>query len=177
MTDTSTQPYSAYLLPPNVVYKADVAHLVSELERVDNDYTAKAARQKIETPPSSADDQSPLRLSDQLTAFLDLNQLTLDDSHRRSELITQLRLLKNAVPVLHMTFAVTVEPEELLRLTDWVRRSLHPQAVIEIGLQPGLVAGMYLRTPNKVHDFSLRSQLKAHHNDLTQQLEALRVGK
>lgn len=72
-----------------------------------------------------------------------------------------------------MTFAVTADPESLERLARWFRESIHPQVVIATHLQPSLIAGVYLRTPNHVHDFSLRGALAGKHGLLVNELEAL----
>jgi F0F1-type ATP synthase delta subunit len=73
-----------------------------------------------------------------------------------------------------MTFAVTADPESLQQLALWLRTTINPQAVIAVGLQPSLVAGVYLRTPNHVHDLSLRAMLKNGRGLLVEELGALR---
>ena len=75
-----------------------------------------------------------------------------------------------------MTFAVPADRESLRYIVQWVRTSVHPQALLQIGLQPALVAGVYLRTPNRVHDFSLRAALNGQHDALVKELGALRAG-
>jgi len=172
MSGTGLKPYTEFILPPNVVSKLDVSHLVAEAERADNELTAEAVGEKI-----GSYEHPELVISDQLKSFLEQNSIKLDNSHDRSELITQLRLLKDKVPVVHMTFAVIADRESLQQLIEWFRASVHPQVVIEAGLQPSLVAGVYLRTPNHVHDLSLRAALDGRHGALVEELEALYVGK
>ena len=113
-------------------------------------------------------------MSARLSAFIELNSVSLEDGHKRSELIKELRALKETVPVIHMTFASVAEPESLQLLVNWLRTEIHPQAVLEVGLQPSLVAGVYLRTPNKVHDLSLRAVLESQRDLLVQDLESYR---
>ncbi|MET0980180.1 MAG: hypothetical protein ABWX90_02910 [Candidatus Saccharimonadales bacterium] len=169
MTESATKTYVDFVLPPSVVSKLDVSRLVDEMERVDNDLTAAAVRAK-----TGSQAPNELVLSDQLTAFLNQNGLKPASSHERTALIAQLRLLKDKVPVIHMTFAVEADRESLQQLTQWLRSSVHPQAVVAVGLQPALVAGVYLRTPNRVHDLSLRAMLDSNHEVLVKDLEALR---
>lgn len=157
------------VLPPSVVSKVDLARLMSELERVDNDLTAAAVRAKT---GGSSSDVAPI--SAQLNDFLVQNELKLDDARERGELIKQMRLLKDKAPVIHMTFAVNADPDSLHQLAQWLRTSIHPQAVIGVGLQPALVAGVYLRTPNHVKDLSLRAKLEASRGLLLKEVEALR---
>jgi hypothetical protein len=157
-----------FILPASLVSRVDVAHMVDEVERVDGVMTAAAIRGSKESAAAI-----PV-LSQQLTDFLAQNELTLDDSKVRAEFIKELRLLKDKVPILHMTFAVTADPESLQQLAQWARNTIDPHAVIAVGLQPGLVAGVYLRTPNHVHDFSLRGLLAGQHGLLVKELESIR---
>lgn len=170
-TTVKTYQYSDFILPPSTVSKIDLSRLVHEVEWIDNELTSKSVRSKAGVRKHT----EPI-LSEQLTDFLEQNKLTLLEmtSRERSLFITQLRLLKDKVPVIHMTFATMADSESLAKLTGWLRESVHSQAVIAVGLQPALVAGVYLRTPNHVHDFSLRSKLEGSHDVLMKELEALR---
>lgn len=165
-----SEPNVPFTLPPTVVSKLDVSHLVSELERVDNELTTAAIHEKTGRPEHI----EPV-LSEQLAAFLGQNKLTIGDGRARSQLIVQMRQLKETVPVIHMTFATQADRESLGKLAEWLRSSIHPQAVIEVGLQPALVAGVSIRTPNHVHDLSMRAKLKGSHGVLVEELEALRA--
>ncbi len=172
MTEAAIKTYQDFVLPPNVVTKIDVSRLVTEFEFVDNEMTTAAVRTK-----TGADEQKQPVISEQLSEFLNQNKLTLQDSKERSGIVKQLRLLKDKVPVLHMTFAVNADAESLQKIAAWVRSSVHPQAVIVVGLQPSLVAGVYLRTPNHVHDLSVRGALEGRHSLLVEELESLRGSK
>ena len=169
MNESTAKTYADFVLPPNIVSKIDLSRLVSEIERVDNELTAATVRAKT----GSTEQTQPV-LSEQLTDFFTQNKLTFGSSQERSQLITQLRLLKDKVPVIHMTFAVNADRQSLQQLAQWLRSSIHPQAVISVGLQPALVAGVYLRTPNRVHDLSLRAMLEGGHGLLVKELGALR---
>lgn len=168
MSDTPATPVAELLLPPSIVSKADFAHMVNEIERIDSELTTSAVRQKVgaESLPLPA-------MSDQLTAFLQQNNITLTATYNVSDLIQRLQKLKDTAPIIHMTFAVEADRESLGQIAFWLRQSIHPQALIAVGLQPGLVAGVYMRTTNKVFDLSLKGALKGGRAILTQELEAL----
>ena len=161
--------YESFIFPSSVVTKADILHLVNELERVDNEQTAADIREKV-----GVTEQSELRISRPLLDFLEQNKLTITSGKERGRLIKQLRTLKESAPVIHLTFAVEADRESMQKLAQWLRTSLHPQAVIEIGLQPALIAGVSIRTPNHIHDFSMREMLKKNHGILVKELGALR---
>lgn len=170
MNESKALIYTDFTLPPTVVSKIDVSRMIHEFEQLDNELTSIAVRAKV-----GAGEQPSLTISESLTEFLRLNNLKVDpDGRRRSELVKQLTLLKDKAPVIHMTFAVTADRESLQQLAGWLRGSIHPQAVISVGLQPALVAGVYLRTPNHVHDLSLRAKLRSSRDILTKELEVIR---
>lgn len=172
MSRAELKTFNDFSLPASVVSRIDVSRLVAEAERLDNAMTAAAVRKKI-----GSDAATLPAMSQQLSEFLQMNDIKLEESKARSVLIKQLRALKDKVPVIHMTFAVETDVESLQQLTAWLRQSIHPQAVVDVGLQPGLVAGVYLRTPNHVHDLSLRGKLQGSRDLLVKELGALRVGK
>ena len=172
MSETKQKTYEDFILPSSVVSKVDVSRLVNELELVDDEMSAAEVRNKT----GSSSKNEPV-LSEQMSEFLEQNKLSLEDGHERTHLIKQLRLLKDKVPVIHMTFATTADHASLGKLASWVRESVHPQAVIAVGLQPALVGGVYVRTPNHVHDFTMRGKLEAQREKLKDELEALRGRK
>lgn len=167
MSESGEKTYTDFVLPPSVVSKIDVSRLVTEAERADNELTAETVGEKI-----GSYEHPELVLSEQLSSFLEQNQLRLDNTNDRTELVRQLRVLKEKVPVVHMTFATIADRESLQQLVSWFRTSVHPQVVIEAGLQPALVAGAYVRTPNRVHDLSLRAALNGRHGMLVEELGA-----
>src|SRR5690606_28953189 len=109
--------------------------------------------------------------------FLAANDLDIGDTLQRAGLIRQLRQLKASAPVAHVTFASPVDTESLRQITAWLRESVHPQAIVVVGLQPSLFGGVYIRTPNRVHDCSLRAQLAGHRDIIAREVEALSGGK
>lgn len=169
MTEAPIKAAADFVLPPSVVGKIDLSRLVTEVERVDNDLTTAEVRAN----GAAANAAQPI-MSQQLIDFLQGNGLSLANSQERMDLIKQLRQLKDKAPVIHMTFAVTADATSLQQIAQWLRQEIDPQAVIAVGLQPGLVAGVYLRTPNHVHDLSLRGQLAAQREVLAKELGTLR---
>lgn len=170
MTQTALS-HTTFQLPPSIVTKLDLSRLVSEAESIDDALTTAEIRARtgaaaLPAPAASA----------QFVQFLQVNKLSME-GNRRAEVVRELRALKENAPVVHMTFAVTADTESLQQLVNWLRQSVHAHALIEVGLQPSLVAGVYMRTTNRVYDFSLRGALAEHREELVGELETLRVGR
>lgn len=178
MSKTQDTKHDSFTLPASIVSKVDVSRLVDEVERVNNDMTAAGVR-KGKHHEHSKDEQSMAMptLSDQLASFLKENEFELENSNDRAHIIKELRLLKNKVPVVNLTFAVTADRESLQQLVAWFRSEAHPQTVLSVSLQPALIAGVYVRTPNQIHDMSMRTKLKAGRTVLLKELEAFRGNK
>lgn len=172
MTAAATATHESYVVPPSIVSKLDVSRLVREVEQIDAQLTSVAARAHAGAPQT----QPQITASDQLTDFLHSNSLAITmDSNARAVLVKELRLLKDNAPVVTMTFATPADQESLSVLAAWLRKSIHPQAIVAAGLQPALVAGVYVRGVNQVFDMSLRGKLAGRQTQLIAKLEEYRA--
>jgi F0F1-type ATP synthase delta subunit len=158
-----------FVFPKTLVTRVDLARMVREIESIDNDMAAQRARAKTEKAAVSAPATSKI-----LAEFLEMNKLDIVDDHQRTALKDALRHFKDVAPIVHMVFASDPSPDVLHELTEYLRTNIHPQSLISVGLQPGLIGGVYIRTPNHVHDFSIRSLLKSKRDVMVRQLEAFR---
>ena len=115
-------------------------------------------------------------MSKSLDCFIEMNKIDIANDHARMELKEHLRALKDHAPIIHMTFAVDADPEFLSKLVEWLRQNIHPQTLVSVGLQPSLVGGVHMRTPNHVHDFSIRKLLATKRDLMVHELEGYRAG-
>jgi F0F1-type ATP synthase delta subunit len=74
-----------------------------------------------------------------------------------------------------MSFSAEPSTVFMQKMTDYVRQNIHPQALLQVGLQPNIGAGFMLRTTNKYYDFSLRSVLKTKHDELMHNLRSVQA--
>lgn len=160
---------AAYVLPPALITRADLARLVREVETLDNELEAQKARNHA----TGGQGYHLPNLSQGLNDFAELNKLDLANDQSRMLLKEQMKIIKDKAPVVHLTFAVEADPESLRFLAEYMRRELHPQTVLSVGLQPALVGGVYMRTPNHVHDFSLRAKLSQSRGVIQQDIDQL----
>lgn len=174
MSSASLAIFGSYELPPTIATKRDLALLVSELERIDNEMTSASVQNH---QGDQQGDQQGVYIPDQVQEFLNINEFGLDNTNDRTELIAQLRLLKRQAPVIHMSFAVEADSSSLGSIVSWFRDSIHPQSIIAVGFQPSLVAGAYVRTPNHIYDLSLRSAFKKGREKLLEELESISGNK
>lgn len=139
-------------LPATVVGQVDVARLIRELNGLEDFFTAAKVRE-------SGSPMTPPRLTRVLESLTRENKVNLLEAKERQALTTALdKLLKNA-PLLHISFASEPPPRFLSQILEWLRANVHPQTLLQVGLQPTIAAGCVLRTPNKIIDMSLRSYL------------------
>lgn len=159
-------------LPPSVVSRSDVSRLIREVEQLINQFVASDVKVRVGEKVESA-----YRTSNQLRELVDMNKLNLDNSTAREGLLFLLRGLKKHAPIVNITLASQVDNNDLEKLIKWFRSEIHKQTILVIGLQPNLIGGMYIRTPNHVYDYSLRTQLEGHRDDIVKQLELINAGR
>ena len=159
---------SDLVLPSSLATRSDLQRVIAEIERIDNSLNSAQIHEQIGHP---VDDS--LTTSKQLADFLQINDIDIKNGEDRSRLLHDARHLKITAPVIHVTFATSADNDELTKIIDWVRQSVHPMAVLAVGLQPSLIGGVYIRTTNKVFDFSIRSQLADGRHIIKLELEAL----
>lgn len=154
-------------LPPTLITKVDFAHMINEVEVIDAALEAQKVRgYKKEQYRLPA-------ISRTLSDFLTLNQVDVLDDHTRMAFKAQVRKLKDKVPIVHLTFATPADAESLEYLAGWIRQEIHPLAVLSVGMQPSLIGGTYIRTPNHVHDYSMRALFKGKTSVLVEELSRL----
>ncbi len=161
--DTSVVPERVLSLPILVTSPADVGRLGRELELIDNSLLQlglRAANTEVKMPRTS-------RLMDQT---IQLNKLNLLQAADRVLLQHFVAAVRAKAPVLHISFSTDPAPAFIEKLMVWLRREIHPELLLTIGLQPTIGAGCIVRTNNKYFDFSLRQDFAAKSNLL---LEAL----
>jgi F0F1-type ATP synthase delta subunit len=139
-------------LPNTVISQADVARLIRELNGLNDFFVGaktRAAGSSMQLPKVS-------RLAEQLASN---NGANLVNEADRQKLQSGLQKIYDSAPNLHISFAVEPSPRALEKILVWIRQNIHPQAMLQIGLQPAIAAGCMLRTTNKVFDMSLRTHL------------------
>lgn len=138
-------------LPVSAATRADVGRLLREAEAVDSFLQQAGIRQPgtpLKLPRAS-------RLFDEIVAANKLNMLQEAD---RQQLHTLLQTVYKEAPILHMSFGTDPSPVFLRKLVSWIRRNIHPQALLQIGLVPNIGAGCVVRTNNRFFNFSLKQR-------------------
>lgn len=157
-------------LPPSVVSQVDIGRLQREITGL-NDFFIGA---KVRAAGTSM--QLP-QLSRPMDLLARENGINLLDSEHRQRLMTQLDSVYKSAPSFHISFAVEPSPKALERILLWLRQNVHPQVLLQVGLQPAIAAGCVLRTTNKVFDMSLRNRLHSQKKVLTQLISGASDGR
>lgn len=172
MTDGVLIGTQEFTLPASIITKADLSRLVEEVEKLNNQMIEDDARQKVGSP-----DGGQSVLSPSLLDFFSINDMHLNDNIDLGLFIKQLRAMVSKAPVVHLTFATEADEASLAQVVSWLRKSIHSQVVVSVGLQPSILGGVYLRTTNHVLDLSLRKQLEGSRELLIKQVGAITGGE
>lgn len=158
------------VLPPAVVGPADVSRLKRELEGLE-DYLHQA---KLRTAGHSSG--KPPRPSRLLGTLTEANHAQLLEAADRRRLLAFLKLAQEHAPVVHISFASDPSAAFTSKIVSWFRTNIHPQLLVQVGLQPGIAAGCVVRTPNQYYDFSLRRQFSGKRALLVDSLKGQPLG-
>ena len=151
-TDAKAEP--SLQLTPDIITALELNRVIRELENLD-DFLHQA---NIRTPGSSMSLPKTTKL---LEGLAEANGFSLLDTVHRKHLIGKLRNLKLKVKKVHISFAVEPSPRVIRKIVLWMRENIHPQVVVEIGVQPTISVGCIVRTTNKVFDMSLRNRFSS----------------
>jgi F0F1-type ATP synthase delta subunit len=151
-------------LPLNIIDQIDINRILRELKAVDDFFVAAKAR------PAGSNLQMP-KLTRSLEEIAKANNYNLLEEEHRKNLYTQIQQVKKNAPLVHISFAAEPSPSALERILVWFRANIHPQLLLQVGLQPTIAAGCVVRTNNKVFDMSLREHLNQEQKYLIQLID------
>lgn len=141
-------------LPLNVVGRSDITRMLRELDKLDDFFVAAASR-GTDSPSSP-----PPRITRVLDQLARDNRINLLEAHQRKQFAVQLKDILSKAPALNISFAAEPSPTALEKVLSWFRQNIHPQTLLQIGLQPSIAAGCVLRTPNQIFDMSISRRLQ-----------------
>jgi hypothetical protein len=154
-----------FAVPVLVVGQSDIGRLLRELETLDN--------QLLQLGLRASDNGVALPKTGRLLSELvQLNKLNLLDAKDRDSLKTNLETVKDHAPLLHISFSADPTTPFIEQLMIWLRREIHPQVLLTIGLQPTIGAGCIVRSTNKYFDCSLRHDFMNKRDLLLEKLMA-----
>jgi F0F1-type ATP synthase delta subunit len=151
-------------LPLAVVSPVDLGRLLRELDAYDNELEQKRL----------AGDNAPktiIKTSKLLELTADQNKIDLSVATQRKNLKEFLLQVKTQAPLLHMSFSADPSAVFVDRLMTWLRREIHPNVLLTIGMQPNIGAGCIVRSTNKYFDFSLRKDFERKGDALVKALQ------
>lgn len=155
---TQPLPEGMLKLPILVFGIVEVRRLKRELEALE-DFMKQS---EIREPGKQPSVPRVSRLLDALAAENHLNLLQPQDRQRLKEFLVY---VEHGSPRVHISFATDPSSAFTAKVVSWLRSSVGPDVLLEIGLQPNIAAGAILRTKNKIFDLSLRERF-AESNDL-----------
>lgn len=164
----NTETKKQIILPSNIVGLTDVSRLSREMAAFD-DFMHQAT---IREPGTAMTLPKMTKLFDELVESNNLNMLQEAD---RQILKAFLAEVKSKAPRMHISFSVDPSPLFLRRLMDYLRSSIHPQVLIQVGLQPTIGAGCVVRSANQVFDLSLREDFRKKRSLLMKYIGTLRT--
>jgi len=157
-------------LPMLAANPGDITRLSRELDSIDDALLESEVRH-------GADNVKLPRTSQLMDQLVELNKLNLLHKTDRKLVKQFLETVIKQAPVVHMSFSTDPSAVFLEKLMTWLRREIHPQLLLTVGLQPTLGAGCVMRTTNHQFDFSLRQDFAKKRGLLIEKLVPAAEGK
>jgi F0F1-type ATP synthase delta subunit len=156
-------------LPPSILGINEVNQALREIDLIED----QAMQHRIYRAEIHNSTAGVLSVSNSLNELAINNGLDLDDGVMRSKLKGILSDIKQHAPVIHMGLAREITNAELIPIIDWMRSNLHPDTLLNVGLQPDIIGGCTIRTPNRYYDFSLKKHFETARVSLLTKIKAL----
>ncbi len=153
-------------LPLTVTSKVDVARMMRELNALQ-DYMIQVQVRVPGTPMVLP------RLTRPLEELAKENGINLLDEPARKQLYAMLNAVLGKGPLVHVSFAAEPSALAVQKILQWMRLNIHPQVLLQVGLQPSIAAGCTVRSPNLFFDLSLRNHLKQQEGYLVELIEGV----
>jgi hypothetical protein len=103
------------------------------------------------------------------------NGLNLLVEADRTFLKNFLKTIHDKAPRIHISFAADPSAAFIQKIVGWFRGDVHPQTILQVGLQPTIAAGCVVRTTNKYFDLSLRKDFDKHRQLLIDTMREVRA--
>lgn len=161
---TATPAASELKLPVLVFGVVEVRRLKREIEALE-EYMAQAATREPGKQPALP------RVSRLLDALATDNRMNLLQPEHRKHLKSFLANTERHAPTIHISFATDPSSAFTAKIVTWLRASIAPNVLLEVGLQPTIAAGCIVRTTNKIFDLSLRQHFADAESVLLEALE------
>lgn len=94
-------------------------------------------------------------------------QLSLADLETKVKEITSWR----DFPVVSLTLPVRPPAKLKTQLVEWFRREISAQVLIKFSVNSGIIGGIIVRTPQRIHDFSFRRRLEDNQSKIPQMFQ------
>jgi len=148
-----------------VTSPGDVSRVKRELTALEEYMQMQRLRE-----PGTPIDRLP-KMSRMLDDLAQVNAINLLHESARRELEQFIDDLAARAPVVHLSFAADPSSASLQKLVLWLRQNIGPNVLVNVGLQPNIVAGCVMRTTNRYFDFSLKHYLTERRNFLVEALK------
>lgn len=160
----SDQQTTNITFPDRLVGLVELSRVIRELEML-NESLHQASIRTPGSKPASLPKTSKL-----LDETAELNKVSLLDGTQREQLLALLKACHEHAPKIHISFAGEPTAKFTSSLVNWMRQNISPIVLVQIGLQPTIIAGCVVRTTNKQFDMSLKKRFIESRPILVQKL-------
>jgi F0F1-type ATP synthase delta subunit len=101
----------------------------------------------------------PYDVASFLTKLLEQYQVNKDDKMQIRVFLTEVIKTVNDLPVVALTLAKAPKRATIMTIQEWFLRTYNKLIILDISIDPDLIAGSVIQFQGKYHDYSLKKQL------------------
>lgn len=140
-------------LPNTVGSRRDIIHMQREIERLleehlQHDIAKEQTGELRGVSKPTAMVRETLRANDMKS-----------DTQQLKELSQKLEAVMQRAPRIRIAFANEPDSNTYEKIVGWFRREIHPDVLLQIGVQPTIAGGCIVQAGQHRYDFSLRKRL------------------
>lgn len=101
----------------------------------------------------------PYDIASYLLKLLDTYHVNKDDKMQVRVFLTEVINTVNDLPVVSLTLAQSPKKATIITVQDWFLRTYNKLMILDIAIDPELIAGSVIQFQGKYHDYSLKRML------------------
>lgn len=102
----------------------------------------------------------PPKLSNYITTYAETTNLNLNDQADAQRLVQQIVYILHLVPVAELTVPAPLTNKQIIKITQWWRSKTDKAVILNIKIDPDLIAGIRIGFEGKYADYSLNTWLQ-----------------
>lgn len=138
-----------------IVTKSDLTEFIFQLEEANG-----ALYKTKETPEKALGLALVHENKEAIIAFAEAEGRSITDPAEMQKVLQEVKEIMLNLPVIELKIAFNPAEQLVLRLVEWVRQNISPDAILELKVDRNLIGGAQISYNGRYHDYSVIKYLQ-----------------